>query len=58
VKARTLIGGTAPEEVQRQVRLCSNLLKRDTEALAHKRKKLEEAATKLEGAIDVILKAD
>ena len=58
VKARTLIGGTAPEEVQRQIRLCSALVRRDAEALAHKRKKLDEAATKLEGAIDVILKAD
>ncbi|HEX9274186.1 MAG TPA: lyase family protein, partial [Candidatus Binatia bacterium] len=58
VKARTLIGGTAPEEVQRQVRLCYDLLRRDTEALAQKQKKLDEAATRLEGAIDVILKTD
>ena len=58
VKARTLIGGTAPEEVQRQVRLCSDLVRRDAEVLAHKRKKLAEAATKLEGTIDVILKTD
>ena len=58
MKARTLIGGTAPAEVQRQIQHCSDLLRRDTEALAQKRKKLAEAATKLEGAIDVILKAD
>lgn len=58
VKARTLIGGTAPAEVQRQIQHCSDLHRRDTEALAHKRKKLDEAATKLDGAIDVILNTD
>jgi argininosuccinate lyase len=58
VTARTLFGGTAPAEVERQIHHCYDCLRRDTEALAHKREKLHAAATKLEDAIDVILKAD
>src|SRR5262245_27102529 len=57
VTARTLFGGTAPAEVERQIHHCYDCLRRDTEALAHKREKLHAAATKLEDAIDVILKA-
>jgi argininosuccinate lyase len=58
VKARTLVGGTAPAEVQRQIDHCYGLLRQDAAALAEKRKKLDEAAVKLEAAIDVILKTD
>jgi argininosuccinate lyase len=58
VKARTLLGGTAPEEVQRQIQRGEDLLRQDTAELGLKRKKLAEAAAKLEAAIDVILNTD
>jgi argininosuccinate lyase len=58
VKARTLVGGTAPTEVQRQINHCYDLFRRDTQTLAQKRNKLGEAATKLEAAIDAIVKTD
>jgi argininosuccinate lyase len=55
VKARTLIGGTAPTEVKRQIETCWARLRKDTEALAHKKQKLADAATRLERAIDAII---
>ncbi|MBI4488801.1 MAG: argininosuccinate lyase [Deltaproteobacteria bacterium] len=57
VKARTLLGGTAPSEVQRQIDNCYGALGRDREALGQMRRALDDAAIKLEKAIDAILKA-
>jgi argininosuccinate lyase len=55
VKARTLIGGTAPMEVKRQIDNCFARLRKDTQALARKKQKLEDAAARLERAIDAIM---
>jgi argininosuccinate lyase len=55
VKARTLIGGTAPSEVKRQIETCLGCLRKDTEALARKKRSLAEAAARLERAIDAII---
>jgi argininosuccinate lyase len=55
VKARTLIGGTAPLEVKRQIDNCFARLRKDTETLARKNKQLNDAAARLERAIDAIV---
>jgi argininosuccinate lyase len=55
VTARTLTGGTAPAEVQRQIETSLARLRRDRDTLAAKKQKLEEAALRLERAIDTIL---
>jgi argininosuccinate lyase len=55
VKARTLLGGTAPDEVKRQIDQCYEILRRDSAQLTDKRKKLSDAATRLENAIDAIV---
>jgi len=55
VKARTLIGGTAPSEVKRQIDRCYERLREDGETLAGKRKRLTDAAMKLEQSIDAIV---
>jgi len=57
VKARTLFGGTAPEEVQRQIDQCYQCLQKDGETLAGKRNKLTDAAVALEKTIDSIVGA-
>ena len=57
VKARTLLGGTAPSEVQRQIDGSYGRLRKDTETLEGYRGKIKAAATKLENAIDVIIGA-
>jgi argininosuccinate lyase len=55
VKARTLLGGTAPAEVTRQIENCFARLRKDTKALTHKKQKLADAAARLERAIDAII---
>jgi argininosuccinate lyase len=55
VKARTLLGGTAPDEVKRQIDQCYEILSRDGAQLTDKRKKLSDAATGLENSIDAIV---
>ncbi|MBI4639467.1 MAG: argininosuccinate lyase [Candidatus Tectomicrobia bacterium] len=55
VKARTLIGGPAPSEVQRQINGCYAALERDRETLSVMRRRLDEAAERLEGAISAIV---
>jgi len=55
VKARTLIGGTAPVEVKRQIDNCFARLRQDTETLARKKQQLDNAAAGLERAIDAIV---
>jgi prefoldin subunit 5 len=55
VKARTLIGGTAPVEVKRQIDNCFARLRKDTEMLARKKQQLDNAAARLERAIDAIV---
>jgi argininosuccinate lyase len=55
VKARTLIGGTAPAEVKRQIENCFARLRKDTETLTRKKQKLADAAARLERAIDAIV---
>ena len=57
VKARTLLGGTAPSEVQRQIHHCYEVLRRDARALEQMKRKLDAAEAKLESAVDAILKA-
>ena len=57
VKARTLVGGTAPSEVQKQIHQCFAAVRRDEQALFHIKRNLDEAATKLETAIDALLQA-
>jgi argininosuccinate lyase len=56
VKARTLFGGTAPAEVNRQIDQCRSRLQRDAETLAARRDKLTNAALLLEQAIDSLVK--
>jgi len=58
VKARTLFGGTAPAEVQRQIDQRNDHLRRDREIMAAKRQKLTDAAALLEQTIDSIVEAD
>jgi argininosuccinate lyase len=55
VKARTLTGGTAPAEVQRQIDACFARLRKDTEVLDDKERRLAEAALRLERAVDAIV---
>ncbi len=55
VKARTLAGGPAPTEVERQIETCCARLRQDTAALAEKKQKLADAAAGLERAIDAIV---
>jgi argininosuccinate lyase len=55
VKTRTLTGGTAPAEVQRQIDACFARLRKDTEVLAGKKRRLADAALRLERAVDAIL---
>ncbi len=57
VKARTLLGGTAPSEVQRQIDGSYDRLRQDAETLEGYREKIDAAAAKLENAIDVIIGA-
>ena len=57
VKARTLVGGTAPAEVQRQIHQGLAAVRRDERALSQMRRNLDEAAAKLESAIDALLQA-
>jgi argininosuccinate lyase len=57
VKARTLVGGTAPEEVQKQIEGCLSALRGDREMLRQMRNRIDEYAAKLEDAIDTILKS-
>ena len=55
IASRTLIGGTAPQEVRRQLAECRAGLTRDeTEALAARRQ-IQEATQKLEAAIDALV---
>jgi argininosuccinate lyase len=55
VQARRLIGGTAPDEVERQLAACLKHLESDREILAGRRRKLADAAARLEHAIDAIV---
>ncbi len=55
VKARTLFGGTAPDEVKRQITKSRTVLAREREALSNRRARLIQAAGKLEAAIDNLL---
>ena len=55
VKARSLIGGTAPAEVKRQIDNCFARLRHDTETLGLKKQKLADAAAGLERAIDAVI---
>jgi argininosuccinate lyase len=55
VRARTLTGGTAPTEVQRQIETSLARLRKDRELLAGKKQKLADAAARLERAIEAIL---
>jgi argininosuccinate lyase len=57
VEARTLIGGTASVEVKRQIENCYDRVRRDSKLLAQKKQKLEDAAARLERAIDAIIGA-
>jgi argininosuccinate lyase len=55
VASRTLIGGTAPQEVQRQLgEARADLVRDEAEALAARRQ-IQEAAQKLEAAIDALV---
>lgn len=55
VKARTLFGGTAPDEVKRQIQQCNRALTDDRQTLAGKQQKLAGAADALEKAIDQLV---
>jgi argininosuccinate lyase len=55
VKARTLVGGPAPTEVKRQIESCFARLRKDTEALTRKKQLLEDAAARLERAIETLI---
>lgn len=57
VKARTLIGGTAPAEVQRQIANSYEALNGNRASVENMKRALDEAETKLETAIDAILAA-
>lgn len=56
VASRTLVGGTAPQEVQRQLAECRASLARDETEVIAARQKIQEAAQKLEAAIDALLR--
>jgi argininosuccinate lyase len=55
VKARTLFGGTAPDEVKRQIMKSRTVLAQERQALSDRRSQLGQAAAKLEAAIDQLL---
>ena len=55
IKARTLFGGTAPSEVERQIGHCLEIMHRDADLLGEKRSRLSHAATTLEKAIDSLV---
>jgi argininosuccinate lyase len=55
VASRTLVGGTAPEEVRRQLAECRASLTRDETEATAARQKIQEAAQKLEAAIDALV---
>ncbi|MFQ5849656.1 MAG: argininosuccinate lyase [Candidatus Binatia bacterium] len=55
VRSRTLIGGTAPEEVQRQRRLFLEHLEKDRSTVGELRSRQQAAAAGLEAAIDQLI---
>ncbi|MBI4322325.1 MAG: argininosuccinate lyase [Chloroflexi bacterium] len=55
IKARTLYGGTNPEEVRQQIAELAERLERDTCAVADLRAALKQASEKLESSIDAML---
>ena len=55
VRSRTLIGGTAPDEVLRQCRLFLERLEKDRAVVAELRSLQQAAAGRLEAAIDEII---
>jgi len=55
VKGRTLYGGPAPEEVLRRISDFEERLKQDREKTVTLQEKIEEAAQKLENAIDALV---
>lgn len=55
VASRTLIGGTAPQEVRRQLAECRAVLGRDETDARAARRQIQEAAHKLEAAIDALV---
>ena len=55
VKARTLIGGTAPAEVKRQIEACWARWRKDSDILARKKERLADAAARLERAVEAII---
>ncbi len=55
VERRNLIGGVAPVRVREQITRSRELLERDNGRVEEKRKRLAEAAGKLEKAIDAII---
>ena len=57
VKARTLLGGTAPAEVQRQIANSYEALNGDRASVENMKLALDEAETKLETAIEALLAA-
>jgi argininosuccinate lyase len=57
VKARTLVGGPAPATLAKELERAAKRLAADQEAHASARKRLDDAAAKLEGAIDAIVEA-
>lgn len=58
VKARTLFGGTAPDEVRRQIHQASKTLDRDRALLTGKQAKLTAASAALESTIDRLVAQD
>jgi len=57
VKERTLYGGTAPEEVLRQISEFKKTLEKDKESVSKKNARIEEASDKLEKAIDTLIES-
>ena len=55
VRSRTLIGGTAPEEVQRQRRLFLERLEKDRAKVVELRSCQQAASARLEAAIDQLI---
>ena len=57
VRSRTLYGGPAPEEALKQIGEFRATLKRDEDALAEARRRIEDARAKLEAAVDKMIAA-
>ncbi len=57
VKRRTLVGGPAPVRVREEIAASIRLLQIDGVRTAARRRRLEEAAKKLEGAVDTLIES-